>query len=388
MARLLKGRVENGSALELAVESYEVRFAVDRFAVLLFNIGDFQGLFRESEQVESEKKLEFVYLIVTNIVGEYINRKHKAYFTEIDGMVACIVGINCSDEEAKQELSRIAEEAQSFIKEKFFISFSIGISDIHPFLEGIPLCYDEAAKALEHRLIMGSNQIIPFEWLKNPKNELYYPLDTERQLINYMAIGDYDGATQVISRIIGINISDGMLSTQIGKLLMFELIGTMLKAVEQIQLGTNEMAFEKSEMIGRLTECETIAEMENEIFVFLRIVCDYISNKKKSHNIDLFDRIVSYIRDSLVDGNLSLTSISLRFDVSASYLSKFFKEQSGENFIEFINKLRIEESKNLLMVSDLTVNEISSKVGFTNSNTFIRVFKRYEGITPGQYRQN
>ncbi|NQX63333.1 helix-turn-helix domain-containing protein [Paenibacillus qinlingensis] len=388
LARLLKGRIETGSALALAFESYDMQFETDRFAALLFHIGDFQRLFRINEKVDIEKKLELVYLIVTNIVGELVNRKHKAYFTEIDGMVACLVGIGSSHQDAKKDLIEAAEAAQKFIKDKFLIGLSVGISDIHLFLEGIPRCYDEAVQALEHKLIIGSDQIIPYDLIKQPKNELYYPLETERQLINFIASGDYEGATQVISRIIGVNVSDGTLSVKLGKLLMFEVIGTMLKAVEQIQLSSKELAIEKSEVIGILTECETIAEMENKIYVFLQMVCDYISSKKKSHNTELIDRIVSYIQGNLEDYNISLTSVSLRFEVNSSYLSKFFKEQTGENFVDFINKQRVEQSKQLLKEFDMTVNDIGVKVGFTNSNTFIRAFKRYEGITPGQYRQN
>jgi YesN/AraC family two-component response regulator len=56
--------------------------------------------------------------------------------------------------------------------------------------------------------------------------------------------------------------------------------------------------------------------------------------------------------------------------------------------IEYVNKRRIDQAKLLLMESDVAINDMTDKLGFTNSNTFIRVFKKYEGITPGQFRQN
>ena len=85
--------------------------------------------------------------------------------------------------------------------------------------------------------------------------------------------------------------------------------------------------------------------------------------------------------------DLSLTSLSLKFEVNAPYLSRFIKEQSGETFIDYVNKQRVQLAKQLMTETDDTITDITQKVGFSNSNTFIRVFKRYEGITPGQFRK-
>nr|WP_248927978.1 helix-turn-helix transcriptional regulator [Paenibacillus hamazuiensis] len=57
------------------------------------------------------------------------------------------------------------------------------------------------------------------------------------------------------------------------------------------------------------------------------------------------------------------------------------------SFVDYINSKRIEQAKLLLGSTSLSVADISDRVGFASSNTFIRVFKRHEGITPGQFRQ-
>jgi YesN/AraC family two-component response regulator len=128
-------------------------------------------------------------------------------------------------------------------------------------------------------------------------------------------------------------------------------------------------------------------EIEDEIYKFLKTVCDYVDSKKKSHNTNLKDQVLSYIDEHLADMDLSLTSLSLKFEVNAPYLSRFIKEQSGETFIDYVNKQRVQLAKQLMMETDDTITDITQKVGFSNSNTFIRVFKRYEGITPGQFRK-
>lgn len=388
LARLLKGRVDMSSALPQAIESFDFRFETDRFAVLLLQIEDYERLFQANQEMDAERKLQFVYLIVTNIFEELLSAGHRSYFTEVDGMIACVVNVLGKEKEAKKELLKVANDAKRFIQDKFFVRFSVGVSDIHTFWSTLPKCYEEAVESLEYKLVLGSNQIISYESIKRPKNDLYYPLDTERQLINLMAAGNYDEAAAVLQRILITNFSEGTLSIQMGKLLMFELVGTMLKAVEQLQLSTKEIMVEKTDLIKQITECETFAEMEEEILDFLKKACDYLQQKKKSHNTDLKRQVVEHVLLNLNDMNISLTSISLAFDINPTYLSRFFKEQTGENLVDFVNKRRVEKVKSLLAETNHAIQDIAEQCGFASSQSLLRVFKKYEGITPGQYRQS
>ncbi|MDF2922503.1 MAG: hypothetical protein K0R57_1417 [Paenibacillaceae bacterium] len=387
LARLLKGRVDTEAALAQAFKSYDLQFETDCFAVLLFHMEDYRSLFRSKEELDSEKKRQFVYLIVTNITEELISRNHKVYSTEVDGMIACLVNIKGASLDAEKDLISAATEAHSFLENNFLIKCSIGLSNVQMLWSSIPACYEQAVEALEYKLVLGASQIIPFAMIGRPKQELYYPLDMERQIMNLMATGSYEEATAMVQEILRTNFSGGTLSVQMGKLLMFELVGTMMKAVEQIQLSTKELLVEKTDLIRQMTECGTFADMEEEIFNFLKLVCDYMQQKKKSHNTNLKEQIVAHIDGNLHDAGMSLTSLSHTFDINPSYLSKFFKEQTGENLNEYVNKRRVELAKQLLVQTLDTVNDITEKCGFNNSNYFIRVFKKHEGITPGQFRQ-
>lgn len=388
LMRLMKGRVDTNAAFAQAFESYDLRFEEDRFAVMLFQVEDYSLLFSDNQSLDTDKKLQFVHHIVTNIAGDLAMGRYNVYFAESDGMIACLLNVSGKEQEGKSELLGMATEAQHFIQSKFYMRISIGVSEIHSLWSSIPRCYEEAVEALEYKLVLGASQVIAYDAIKRPKNELYYPLDTERQLINLMASGDYEGASDVLQRILMTNFSEGTLSIQLGKLLMFELVGTMLKAVEQFQLSTKEILVEKTEFIKHMTQCETFAEMEAEILSLLKEVCDYLQQKKKSHNADLKNDVVAHVLDNLTDMNISLTSISLAFGINPSYLSRFFKEQTGENLVDFINKRRIEKAKHGLEQSNVPIGTIAEQCGFASSQSLIRVFKKYEGVTPGQFRQN
>ena len=77
------------------------------------------------------------------------------------------------------------------------------------------------------------------------------------------------------------------------------------------------------------------------------------------------------------------------FEDAVSYISRLFKEKTGQNILYYINMVRIENAKKLLRESreDAGIGEIGKATGFTNCNSFIRIFKKYEEITPGKYRE-
>ncbi|MNI21687.1 HTH-type transcriptional regulator YesS [compost metagenome] len=233
---------------------------------------------------------------------------------------------------------------------------------------------------------MGSSQIIYYEDIATPlqENNFYYPIELEQRLINYIKAGQLDNAQHALQDIFENNFSKGRVSVDLAKCLMFAMIGTMLKALDGIAI-TEETFMDKVQPITRLFGCQSLPEMKSVMLDILHQVCDYVDMNKKSHNTDLRDLVLGYISEHYQDVNLSIASIAEHADVHSSYLSKFFKEQTGESMLDAINKVRLDKAKELLG-EGLNIGDTAVQVGFYNSNAFIRVFKKYEGITPGQFK--
>ena len=75
------------------------------------------------------------------------------------------------------------------------------------------------------------------------------------------------------------------------------------------------------------------------------------------------------------------------FGVSASQVSSSFKKHFAENMQEYVVRRRLDKTCVYLANPDLLLSEIAELVGYTSDKTLIRVFKRYRGVTPGQYRK-
>ncbi|HHV13377.1 MAG TPA: helix-turn-helix domain-containing protein [Clostridiales bacterium] len=84
---------------------------------------------------------------------------------------------------------------------------------------------------------------------------------------------------------------------------------------------------------------------------------------------------------------ITLKTLAQQVNLSEFYLSKLIKRETGSNIADIINKVRIEESKKILLEPAVNINELSAMVGYSYSNHFSRVFKQYTGITPSEYRK-
>ncbi|WP_300391048.1 response regulator [Fusobacterium sp.] len=85
---------------------------------------------------------------------------------------------------------------------------------------------------------------------------------------------------------------------------------------------------------------------------------------------------------------MNIVDVSEELEVSSGYLSRKFKEELDETFLEIVNKYRVEKSIKLLLEQELKMYEISDRVGFTDYKHFCNVFKKYMGVAPGEFIKN
>ena len=100
----------------------------------------------------------------------------------------------------------------------------------------------------------------------------------------------------------------------------------------------------------------------------------------------LKQEILNYLDENFRNQDLSQTKVADYFQISVYTLSRLFKNQFGIGFTEYVNGKRLEYAKELLLTTTLSVKEIGSMVGISDSNYFSRIFRQYTGITPTEFR--
>lgn len=106
----------------------------------------------------------------------------------------------------------------------------------------------------------------------------------------------------------------------------------------------------------------------------------------EEHTNDLIRQAKEYI-DSHFQKDMSLDDVSRELNISPYYFSKLFKEETGENFVEYVTGRRMDRAKQLLKNPEKSIKEICIEVGYSDPNYFSRIFKKYQGVSPTEYKE-
>ena len=115
---------------------------------------------------------------------------------------------------------------------------------------------------------------------------------------------------------------------------------------------------------------------------------DVKDNKIKNVNkikLKLFEDVKNFIKENIAT-ELELEKVAGNFGLSVYYFSRTFKEVTGTNYSDYINKCRIDIAKELLSNGEMNVKEVCYKVGYNDPNYFSKVFKKYEGVSPVNFK--
>ena len=136
--------------------------------------------------------------------------------------------------------------------------------------------------------------------------------------------------------------------------------------------------------------CELLTTLENITNLQYRMISDYTERVQRlqrgSCTSKLMIDVVNYIRHHISEP-ITVEKMAEALFMSRPYLSRKFKEETGESLTDFILYEKTEKAKRLLRYSDKPITAISSYLGFSSPSHFSRVFKARVCITPGEYRE-
>lgn len=149
--------------------------------------------------------------------------------------------------------------------------------------------------------------------------------------------------------------------------------------------------YEDREALRRIRPLYDTAALETEYqrLEYLRELTEYLMRLKDTMDLNgslnIYHKLVEYI-DSHLQEDLTLTALSEKVHFNPSYISRQFKAFSGVNLTDYITKKRMDKAKRLLLESNQRVYDIAVSVGYDTATYFNRVFRKYVGVTPREFR--
>jgi two-component system response regulator YesN len=139
--------------------------------------------------------------------------------------------------------------------------------------------------------------------------------------------------------------------------------------------------------VEKINDLQTIFELKEILLEHsekaIKLVSDTSIRSKDNKIMNVIEYINKHINEPI-----SLKSVSDYVSMNNSYFSRYFKSKTGENFSDYLTKLRVDNAKKLLISSCLTIDEIANKVGYNNTEYFMKVFKKFTKSTCSEFRKS
>lgn len=212
-----------------------------------------------------------------------------------------------------------------------------------------------------------------------------YPIEIERALFENIEKGDIEGTRTQANLFYNWMINSYPNHVMDIKLKVLEFI---LFAEQKAFLsgGMTYYFLYREDYLPTIINIENVEQLRKWFIDKITQACRNITTKREEQTSGLISKAKVYIEENY-HKDISLDDVSRILDISPYYFSKLFKEETGENFIEYLTNMRIEKAKYLLIHSGKNIKNICIETGYSDPNYFSRIFKKQVGVTPTEYRE-
>lgn len=348
------------------------------FTVIVFDVSDLADLAEGSHDAEQE--YELLRFVVKNIFTDY----GECSAVRLKEKIVCLFS-----SKEKFEISSVCEYSRMIIKvvrEELSHKMRCGIGSISDGLAEVSHSYCRAQAALELAASRGQ-EVCDYREVNDAKNTQFdYKrlIEAKYHFLNLVKSREFESARSCLEQVLQKKNTD--IQGEFLPLCCYEMISAFLEDIFGELGNIPEKRAELNSRAEHVLYCRDAEILKRSVLeIFDSAVL--LINEKKSGRDDFLESILDIVEREYSNPDLSVAYIADAVGQNARTLSAKFIKKTGKGLLDYIHSVRIEHAKKLLIEKGKTVQEVSELTGYENPNTFIRVFKRYCGITPGYFQE-
>lgn len=365
--------------IERKFQMFGLSLSGPSITVLALDIDEFHREFY-NDQVAEEELLRFA---AYNIFHEIMEKEQGGivFRTRDDKLVALLSG---DPERIELTCQTLAEHVRYSIEKYLSMTVTMGIGRTCSDLPDLPKAFQEALSALDYRFLLGKNRVISIGDMEfgSSLDNLSY-IHMEKKLISAIKTGE--------KTVVTLTLQDWINEMKKGTCSMDKCYGKLNKLLVALMNVLVETGFEDAAVLGDHSFMQLYARKTlDDVRLWLEEIClalvDLLAEKRTKVSESQMEAAVAYIHSNYADEQLSLQQVCNHIYMSMSYFSALFKPHTGETFIEYVTRYRLDKAKEMLAASQLKTYELAAKVGYSDPQYFSVIFKRNTGMTPKEFR--
>ena len=347
---------------------------------------DNYALFKTKYDIKERELLKYAII-------DKASRSFEAYFANEgvdlgDDHILMILSVpNERRELYKEDLELLLIKVQDLISRELQISISVIISELGTDFEEIPQLYNQARKLSFDRFFYNNKCILYYTDEKKKKYSDYgYPVQLEKKLVDELFSGNLEKVWQLYNRIVDDSLDYSYHTVRLTILhIAFSIYSSLHIMEENIGLSF-EFNFEN--FITNIERIECLVDINKYFESFFASISDVLETKTDLKHKELSESVTKIVNENYSDINLSIEYIADKMNMSPAYLGRLYSKTKSRSIVDFINQVRIEKAKELLISTKHKISEIPDIVGYSSIQHFYRTFKKAVGVTPNEYRNS
>ncbi len=328
--------------------------------------------------------------LACEICQDMIERKNRGIvFIDSIGKVVIILS-EVKRDNSMLYIKETLDEAQIRIHQDLELDTVISAGSTVKTHRSLNQSYKEAADTLGHQFVFGINCVLFFDEIKEyfeKKNNL--PAVEHNEIRNLMQNGSASEADAFV---------DGVFEGYLKKEVIADQFVLRNCALEMIILAFQYL--DENPMIDR-TKIQDMKEralkksasqssldlIQKTVKHCFYEIIDLVKESHEDNHSKLVYNMIKRVQQQYSDTELSLSNLAEEFHLNTAYLGRIFKKETNNTFTNYLNEVRIEKAKELLIQTSYKGSELFKEVGFANYNYFYTVFKKRTGKSPMDYRK-
>lgn len=329
----------------------------------------------------NEKELmhdEILWFALDNVFTELMS--HKKMYQINDGIYLFYLFVvdRLSAEEWKRNCIEQMNYVCRFFSEKCSSDIRAVISNPESELDNLRFMYQDLIDAFEYSNLLGGMEVIDTASLEDT-DKCFRTRSIVAYIENVFLQEDYEKLMALSDKIFDNHMQYVLLRMQV--LEVFQMVVKCFENYEQEE--TQRLVI--GNYLTALIETKNESDMRTAFDTFLAYIIKSMQRKESSDGI--VNATKEYIEKNYADARLNINYIADSLNKNARYISRVFKEETEEGILDYINDIRVDKAKQLLRTKQYSVKEIGEMVGYASDKTFIRIFRKLAGTTPGKYAE-
>lgn len=294
--------------------------------------------------------------------------------------------ILCNNEEI--DLSECCEVIKTLIINKRKCFVCIGIGNKVQGMKNIKVSYGEACDALNYKVVIGKNQVVNYNDITFMKESQWRANFSKSEKLNfYIKAGLRDKAAELIDELFSELFYSRRHTIDRMRLEAFDILSACQHVILELNIATSDIWKYSTQPYETVSKLDNLPELKEYLKSLISNIIEKVhsTNEKKANT--LIEQIKEYIQKNMHNPDLSLSRVAKEFYISSSYLSRLFKQETTQTFVEYVTKIRIEKAVKLLKETDLKVYQVGEKIGIDDPHYFSIIFKKYTGLSINDFRK-